>query len=60
MERMTAQADTVSSSVVQCLLDWPKGLLWLLNYANATKLCLFALNGVKVKLNIVALNRPYA
>ena len=40
MEYMTAQADTVATSVGQRLLDWPKGLSQLLSYANEKKLCL--------------------
>ena len=40
MEYMTAQADTMASSVGQRLLDWPKGLLQLLSYANEKKLYL--------------------
>ena len=59
MECMTAQVDTLASSVGQCLFDWPKGkknVVVVINCANTKKLCLFAVNGRKIKLYIVALN----
>ena len=41
MECMTAQVDTLTSSVGQCLLDWPKGkkMLWLLLTVRTQRNC---------------------